>query len=86
MDGKKFNLFGHNPTPEEAKQALTDAFASFAVARRVMTMSECSEFLARWADDTTMPLGLGGRGFVQSFAEVIEHGLKIRAANSQPKT
>ena len=75
MQAKRFNLFGPVPTKDEARQSLTDAFAAFAVARRTMTMVECQDFVARYADDPTSDLGLGGKGFVESFAQIIRDGL-----------
>lgn len=83
MRGKKFNLFGPVPSKDEARQSLSDAFGAFAVARRAMTISECQDFIASYADDTTSDLGLGGKGFVKSMAEVIDGGLaKITSQKS----
>lgn len=85
MQGKRFNLFGPAPTRKEAQQSLTDAFAAFSVARRTMTMGECQDFIASYANDTTSDLGLGGRGFVKSMAEVIDGGLaKIALRGPEP--
>lgn len=85
MQGKKFNLFGPAPTRDEARQSLSDAFGAFAVARRTLTMGDCQDFIASYADDTTSDLGLGGKGFVKSMAEVIDGGLaKVALRGPKP--
>lgn len=83
MQGKRFNLFGPRPTKEEVRQSLSDAFAAFAVARRILTMTDCADFIASYTEDTTSDLGLGGKGFVKSLSEVIEDGLAKAASQKQ---